>query len=391
MKVYGKLNSAREAVRIYNDSRSMITDLYKIYEEKFNRTITIPPNDTLYDDIRRWIHSETNPRASIFRTTNNFVPMKLPTSGTSFKVNIGGHKVKTFIKPLPKTSAMRMSNYFDDDTSDDEDRVGINFVVKSKAAERAVFAFLQDRLDAIKKRNRPLKKFIPGKYGWESTELVRRDLKTVHLLPGVKEDLVKDIASYEADHQRYSDLGVPYHRGFLFYGEPGTGKSSVIRALASHFDRNLFAISLASIEDDDELIDLVSNLHPRSILLIEDIDIARDQISREGNSNGGVTLSALLNCLDGIHSPDDFIFIATTNDDSNFDKALVRPGRIDKKIYFGYTEQKQFENMFEQFYGFVPDYQIGSEHVASEIVEVFKRNLHDGHAAIEDFKNSERF
>ena len=64
----------------------------------------------------------------------------------------------------------------------------------------------------------------------------------------------------------------------------------------------------------------------------------------------GVSLSALLNCLDGVGAQEGRILIMTTNHPNKLDAALTRPGRVDKKYYFGYADKTSIKSIFSLVY-----------------------------------------
>ena len=70
----------------------------------------------------------------------------------------------------------------------------------------------------------------------------------------------------------------------------------------------------------------------------------------EDNQVGGLSLSALLNCLDGVGAQEGRILIMTTNHEDNLDEALKRPGRVDQRYYFGYADTPTIKQLFEIFY-----------------------------------------
>jgi len=203
-----------------------------------------------------------------------------------------------------------------------------------------------------------------------------RSLNSVVLEPGEKEHLLRDVSQFRGSKERYENLGVPYHRGYLFYGPPGTGKTSLASALAAHFSLSIYVINLTNFTDRS-LLSAVNRVPAGSVLLFEDIDAMRGSQSRsassssnlvtksEENSSGksGVTLSGLLNVLDGFHAPTGVLFVMTTNHVEKLDAALLRPGRIDYKLYLGEASSRQKTELYRKFF---PD---ASEAEAQEFVE----------------------
>ncbi|KAF2169577.1 hypothetical protein M409DRAFT_19989 [Zasmidium cellare ATCC 36951] len=184
-----------------------------------------------------------------------------------------------------------------------------------------------------------------------------RQLETVHFDDEVKTNLIADIRNYLDLRTRklYQSRSMPYRRGYLFYGPPGTGKSSLSTAIAGEFGLDLYEVKVPSIKDDGELEQMFQEIPPRCIVLLEDIDAvwsAREQrIDAENGS--AVTLSGLLNVLDGVGSQEGRVVILTTNKPERLDSALVRPGRIDFKVYMGNISRASAAQMFMRM--FAPD------------------------------------
>ncbi|EPY27907.1 mitochondrial chaperone BCS1 [Strigomonas culicis] len=166
------------------------------------------------------------------------------------------------------------------------------------------------------------------------TEKPRRSLDTLYLAPDVMQ-LVEEARCFFALRDVYAELGIPWRRGYLFEGPPGTGKSSLTVALAGELQVPVYVLSLqSSWIDDDTLLRCVSQLPSKSILLIEDVenavkrntsssrevghDLGEEVSSTEvgGSSRAAVSMSGLLNALDGITSTQGRLLIVTTNDAS---------------------------------------------------------------------------
>jgi mitochondrial chaperone BCS1 len=241
--------------------------------------------------------------------------------------------------------------------------------------------FVEDVVRCHKKREGVCSYLYMYNDGWDYVAgYAPRVLESVLLEPGEKELLLQDVAQFRKSKQRYARLGVPYHRGYLFYGPPGTGKTSLVSALAAHFGLSIYLINLSEFSDRT-LMGAVNNVPPHSVLLFEDIDCMRSREPRSGagsnggtnqntavaNGNspapGGITLSGLLNVLDGFHAPAGVLFVMTTNHVEKLDPALLRPGRIDYKLYLGKASNQQKVELYRRFF---PD---ASEAQAREFVE----------------------
>lgn len=181
----------------------------------------------------------------------------------------------------------------------------------------------------------------------------KRMLPSVILDSGIKEGILDDVYDFMKNGKWYSDRGIPYRRGYLLYGPPGSGKTSFIQALAGELDYNICILNLSENNlTDDRLNHLMNNMPERSILLLEDIDAAFNKRSQTGEQgfHSSVTFSGLLNALDGVTSSEETITFMTTNHPEKLDAAIMRPGRIDYKVFVGNATPYQVEKMFMKFY-----------------------------------------
>ncbi len=147
----------------------------------------------------------------------------------------------------------------------------------------------------------------------------------VVLPPGFADDIRNNVAGFFRSQGRYRELGLPYRRGFLFTGSPGCGKTLTLKALASTVDATFITVLTRSRVDEGDIHHAfhLASKHSPAIILLEDLD--RLVTSRE------LSLSYFLNLLDGFKTMDGVLVIATCNDPSQLDPALVhRPSRFDR-------------------------------------------------------------
>jgi len=198
------------------------------------------------------------------------------------------------------------------------------------------------------------------KYGYWNrvARKTARSLDSVVLPSETKDKLVNDLDNFltPQTYKFYVEHGIPYKRSFLFYGEPGAGKTSLIQALAGKYRRNLCIMQPTSDPKftDDALADAIKDAPPRSIIVLEDVDALFDK-QRQANTKLSITFSGLLNALDGIANPDGQLFILTTNFRDNLDAALIRNGRVDLHVQFTHASSDQVKTLFAQFYPSAPE------------------------------------
>jgi hypothetical protein len=150
--------------------------------------------------------------------------------------------------------------------------------------------------------------------------------------------LVKsDYESFFAREDWFRSLKLPFRRGYLLHGPPGNGKTSVIRAMLSRRGMRGLTLNFFSPNTDDDdlqkMFERAADCAP-SMVVLEDIDRAfpRDQAS---GTKSKVSLQQLLNCLDGIGTQDGVVVVATANEPTALDPAILRrPGRFDRVVLF---------------------------------------------------------
>lgn len=177
---------------------------------------------------------------------------------------------------------------------------------------------------------------------WESSGYCRmRPLNTVVLPAGVAETVLADMREFRSEEKWYRDLGIPWHKGYMFHGLPGTGKTSLAAALAGELEMDIYLLNLSGSGMNDEALQrLMGNVRPGCMVILEDIDCTVPD--RDAPSNPArITLSGLLNCLDGITSREGCVIVMTTNHREALDAALLRPGRVDFELEFDYATDEQ--------------------------------------------------
>ncbi|KAH8806670.1 P-loop containing nucleoside triphosphate hydrolase protein [Flagelloscypha sp. PMI_526] len=202
----------------------------------------------------------------------------------------------------------------------------------------------------------------------------KRPMSSIVLQPGVKDMILNDCKDFLSSESWYATRGIPFRRGYLLHGVPGSGKTSLIHSLAGELGLDIYVVSLsAKGMSDNTLSALMGNVPSRCILLLEDLDAAFTRgISRDGSSTGAppasgssskketeekekddgstLSLSGLLNSLDGVAAAEGRLLFATTNHIERLDPALSRPGRMDVWINFTNATKWQAEGIFKCFF-----------------------------------------
>lgn len=169
--------------------------------------------------------------------------------------------------------------------------------------------------------------------GFTQSTKFKRNLSTIYLEN--KNTIFESINVWKNSEEFYRERGIPYKLGILLYGEPGTGKSSLIHAIASLLNKDVIVLTAGAILNGklSRYNSVCCGAPP--IIVIEEIDTIVNSRQNELGEKEKVILSELLNFLDGPSSPDSCIIIATTNHIEKLDPAIIRSGRFDIKIQMG--------------------------------------------------------
>lgn len=142
--------------------------------------------------------------------------------------------------------------------------------------------------------------------------------------------LIKDLEKFKENREKYKKLRIPFKRGYLFYGAPGNGKSSLAYAIADYLKYDIYSIDMSTMLNSDFLT-TYNKVPDKSVIVIEDIDTVyngRDNVS----SDGKVNFSTFINALSGVGVREEIITVITTNNIAAIDPALMREGRCDFKF-----------------------------------------------------------
>jgi chaperone BCS1 len=178
-----------------------------------------------------------------------------------------------------------------------------------------------------------------------------RTLDSVIMEGTLVQDILSDMRSFLALKGWYQAMGIPHRRGYLFYGPPGGGKTSLCQVLAGELKLHICILSVSGKGmTDSKLAHLMRNTPSRSIVVLEDVDSIFVKRETQGEQTTSVTFSGLLNVIDGFVSPEGRIFIMTTNHIKKLDPALIRPGRCDVKLEIKNASREQMVGLFLRFF-----------------------------------------
>jgi len=238
-------------------------------------------------------------------------------------------------------------------------------------------------LSKIKHKKKELKVYDMDNPWWPHTREIR-GMNSVVMNHKEKEELLALLDWWQGSKEMHSKYGLAWKLTILMYGPPGTGKTSLAQAIAKYLN---FDLALLRIDPTKmvEVKDKISRASKNTVILIEDIDRAvvipgtekKEEASPAVTSSRGPLaegaakaqekdtssqaipgIELLMNALDGVTSPDGVVVLMSTNHLEKLDPALIRPGRVNKKIYLGLFDWEMAKEMGSMF-------DIGEEFIKS--------------------------
>ena len=200
-----------------------------------------------------------------------------------------------------------------------------------------------------KKEGLSVKMYDNG-YWQRLKDIPKRKLETIYIPQKDKKKIVKELDDLldKEMWQIRKKLCIPHKKIFLLHGPPGSGKTSLAKAIATHLGWGIVQIPINPKITSTDLVLSINRLPEKYIILFEDIDSLFNSRNIEGRHL--ISFSDILNILDGINSPENFVVVLTTNYVEKLDKALIRPGRVDLIIKIGYIKKKEAKEMFLCFF-----------------------------------------
>lgn len=340
------------------------TDLYTAMKSK--QILSIPQTKFMYEDIEINITDQNNNESKkvsdkVFKTTEYYIYMK------HNDINYVNTKLKEIYDEYIEFTYNKTKNQLSYFTIDPSIKFDIKKDGNNDKIIKSNIKYLRYPFDSVKTIN---KMFFPD-----------------------KNKIIKKLNEFKNKISKYNKLT------FLLYGPPGTGKTSFIKSIANYMNRSIINVKLSLIKNDNDLIDVFYNENikvadqtfvlpiNKKIFVLEDIDaetnIVEDRSNKvnvvddqsenklvnnivskllltdiDNHNNKGITLSGLLNCLDGVLELNEGIVIITTNHPEKLDPALVREGRITMKINLNYMTSNCICDMIKHYY---PDCELSNE------------------------------
>lgn len=358
------------AVAVYEGASKLYTTSKEYWRNHYAYSVDISEKDLLYSEVNEWLittlpqEKHRSLMVSTSRTHRDgyadpdegsmLAPGAKPLTihfneNTPRTMLIEGHTVRVTLHKADGTeNKMREPEYS-----------RIEFVTRTYAAQQAILRQLEVLNSKRAKTRKAVLKMVNQWGGWTTrSDLPPRTLDSVALPPDQKSRVIGDLRTFLDAEDQYNRLAIPWHRGYMFYGPPGTGKTSLVKALANEFNLDLWYVSLSDLKAESSLLSLLSEVGPRSLLLLEDIDTMKITHDRDNSEQGTISMSSLLNTLDGVATPHGLITVMTTNRFDVLDPALTRAGRMDLVENIDFPSLDTLAEMYKHFYEKTPNWEV---------------------------------
>lgn len=366
-------------------------DIYNAIKQRIIYGVTIYQNDPLYDDFEAWFYSThhnkyRNVEAGLKKTKGDYGMIE-PYLNSNFQV-IYYKQIEGFFIVRYKRRIIFVKKGRDklDHASDIRSIYFDQYHITTFLGLNIIKRLLNEcvELNYSKKREDSIKIYSHNTYGeWYSYGLINsKKIGNIIIDAELKQRLLTDIDKFNASKDWYERASIFYKRGYLFWGQPGNGKTSLAIGLANHLKRDLYILDLNSITENHMLKTAFSNVGKNSVLLIEDIDgfyNLREPVKKDSK----LSFSTFLNCLDGVFYKDGLITIITTNKIQMVDEALKRSGRMDFVEEIKKPTQNEIKEYLSRFYRVqVEDFNYDSNLSMSDVQAICSRYQDDINKAI---------
>ncbi|WVZ59102.1 hypothetical protein U9M48_009300 [Paspalum notatum var. saurae] len=203
---------------------------------------------------------------------------------------------------------------------------------------------------------------------------------TLAVDPALRDAIRADLLRFVRRREHYARAGRAWKRGYLLHGPPGTGKTSLIAAIANLLEFDIYDLELTTVGSNSDLRRLLASTRPKSLIVVEDIDCSLSLFDRTrtpsspttdegaeqednmvsfpptmgpGMNRKKISLSGVLNFVDGLWSScvGERLVVFTTNHVDRLDPALLRPGRMDRKVELGYCKGPALRVLAKNYLG----------------------------------------
>jgi chaperone BCS1 len=380
--------------------RHLPSRLWGFIERKIITTVDVADHDQAFFWIQKWLgEHEYTKSARLLTASTRTMPLNSSPEAKNPEDSRKRQLTEVVFSPAPGMHLLRFHNHYLLLTRNRKESESGSF---GQVAYHETFTFqtfskdvvrdliFEAREAAFPPEDNRIAIFRPNWSAWIIVQRrLPRPLESVVLDGVIVEELMDELRWFFSASKWYADLGIPYQRGYMLSGPPGTGKTSLVAALASAFNRDIYILNL-NVVDDGSLVSLMAALPEHAIILIEDLDSAFHARDKTADTNDKITFSGFINAIDGVSAPPGRLLFMTTNYIEKIDEAILRPGRADRIINFHNATPEMAKRIFMRFFPdaeglsqkFSDAYALGPSRSMSKVQEHLTKYREDPEAAL---------
>jgi chaperone BCS1 len=327
---------------------------FNIIFDKFTTNINVYSTDKSFPYFQRWLNdinfSKSFKRYSVVTLPESDSLILAPHDGSYFIKYKNKLIYLSYSVDKPHLSMAGNFTMFES--------IKLTFIGKNTAILNNLLADIENKLKS--NYDNEIKINTPAWEQWrEHQRLPKRNIDSVVLKENQKQFILDDVESFLNNEDWYNERDLPYRRGYLLYGSPGTGKTSLIYSIASEINKDIYFLTFNSNMNNFRFLELMNSVPEHSILVMEDIDsIFEKEDSREMTEKKELDFTTIINCIDGLCAKRGILLFMTTNHIDRLDPALIRDGRIDTRLEFTPCNSEQIEKITNRFY---PEFELGKQ------------------------------
>lgn len=311
-------------------------------------TLTLNSQDAVFYDVLKWMDDKTFSKLVRNYNFNNgksysYWNRTQPVMAVGYGRTYSIWNRKLLIMDRTKIEASQ--------TADSKEVITVTIFGRKSDTFKKMFSEIENMNKVEITTENLTKVYVCQEGSWIlSCKVHKRSLDSVVLPQKTKNEILSHLENFNKNKEWYLLNGVPYRTGIILEGPPGTGKTSMSKALAGHLNKDIYYMD--ATETGAQFVkNALRGVPPGSLVIIEEIDRMFDFFEKESKRDQkSPNAGPLLNALDGIVGNEDRIVIATTNHINKLDPALIREGRFDLKVHVGYMTDETLHTYIDRMY-----------------------------------------